>query len=272
MERERPTDEAYDEADAALSQGELERVEELLGPWVADDVRDPEACALVGLARYYADDHEHARPLLEWAVDHDCGGPETKAALGACEFMANEIDSAEEHLTEAVKEEPDWAEGHYWLACLREWQSRHDPALAHEAEKGFAIAAQLDPEGFPVPPRLSEDEFDSVLEEAIRELPPEFAIRLEEVNVVVEPYPDDALFGKGRGTPGPDLVGYYDDGVPRDGASAESVPGVIHLFQRNLELSCGTREELVEEIRVTLLHEVGHYLGMEEEDLEELDL
>src|SRR5262249_17288246 len=169
---ERPTDEAYEEADAALSQGELERVEELLGPWVADDVRDPDACALVGLARYYAEDFDSARPLLEWAVEHESGGAETKTALGACEFMANEIESAEELLTEAVKEEPEWAAAHYWLARLREWQARWDSKLGSEAAQGFARAAQLDPEGYPIPLKLDQTEFDTVLEEAIEGLPP----------------------------------------------------------------------------------------------------
>ena len=49
-------------------------------------------------------------------------------------------------------------------------------------------------------------------------------------------------------------------------------PSSIGLFQRNLERYARDREELLEEIRVTLLHEVGHFLGLDEEQLRELGL
>src|SRR5262245_20422008 len=209
--REKPTDEAYDEADEALSQGEYERVDELLGPWVADNVRDPDACALVGLARFYEGDTDVARPLLEWAVEQDAGGSEAKMGLGACEFLALELDSAEELLREVTEEDPEWGAGHYWLARLLEWRSRWDPELAPAAEAGFARAAKLDPEGYPVPPHLSETEFDSVLEEAIEGLPPRVAHELEKVSIVVDAYPDEELVGDDDDLPGPGLAGLYSE-------------------------------------------------------------
>jgi predicted Zn-dependent protease with MMP-like domain len=272
--RERPTEEAYDEADEALSEGEYERVEELLGPWAADDVRDPEACALVGLARFYEGDTEVARPLLEWAVEHEAGGSEAKMGLGACEFLALELDTAEERLREVTEEDPDWGAGHYWLGRLLEWRARWNPELAGAAEQELLHAARLDPEGYPVPPHLSEKEFDAVLEEAIDGLPPRVVRELEKVSIVVDPYPDEDLFEDDEEQPGPGLAGLYSEPTSLERSIQDSgvLPGVIHLFQRNLELTCTTREELIDEIRDTLLHEVGHFLGMEEEDLEELDL
>jgi len=272
--REKPTDEAYDEADEALSQGEYERVDDLLGPWAADDVRDPEACALVGLARFYEGETEVAHPLLEWAVDHEAGGSEAKMGLGACEFLELDLESAEERLREVTDEDPEWGAGHYWLARLLEWRARWDPKLLNEAERGFARAARLDPEGYPVPPHLTEKEFDAVLEEAIDGLPPRVAQELEKVSIVVDPYPDEELFGDDEEQAGPGLAGLYSEAsrLERGLTDTGSLPGVIHLFQRNLELTCTTRDELIDEIRDTLLHEVGHFLGMEEEDLEELDL
>ncbi len=45
-------------------------------------------------------------------------------------------------------------------------------------------------------------------------------------------------------------------------------PSSIVLYQKNLERACDSKEQLVEEIRVTLLHEVGHFLGLDEEELE----
>lgn len=274
MARERPTDEAYDQADEALSQGEYERVENLLGPWAADDVRDPDACALVGLARFYEGETEVAHPLLEWAVEHDAGGSEAKMGLGACEFLALDLDAAEERLREVTQEDPEWGAGHYWLGRLLEWRARWDPKLGSAAEQSFATAAKLDPEGYPVPPHLSDKEFDAVLEEAIDGLPPRVAQELEKVSIVVDAYPDEELVGDEDDLPGPGLAGLYSEAsrLERGIQDSGTLPGVIHLFQRNLELTCTTREELIDEIRDTLLHEVGHFLGMEEEDLEELDL
>ncbi|HPB98911.1 MAG TPA: metallopeptidase family protein, partial [Polyangiaceae bacterium] len=49
-------------------------------------------------------------------------------------------------------------------------------------------------------------------------------------------------------------------------------PNVIKLYQRNLESMCGSRKELIEEIRVTLLHETAHFFGLEEEEIERLGL
>ena len=49
-------------------------------------------------------------------------------------------------------------------------------------------------------------------------------------------------------------------------------PNTIYLFQRNLERAAKDRDDLVEQIRITLWHELGHYLGFEEEDMDDLGL
>jgi predicted Zn-dependent protease with MMP-like domain len=268
------TDATFDEAEQALSEGEYERVEELLGEWADGAEPDPDACAFVGLARFYAGDTDGARPLLEEAIALDAGGAEAQMALGGCEFLALEITEAEKRLRAVVREEPEWGAGHYWLARLLDWDARGGQARAAEAREHFARAFELDPEGFPAPLRLTEDEFDAVLKEAIATLPPRIGQALEEVNIVVDAYPSAALL-EGSGEPlGPDLLGLYQGTALPDRSLADTgrLPDVIHLFQRSLEVACADREELVTEIRDTLLHEVGHFLGMDEEELEELDL
>ena len=55
--------------------------------------------------------------------------------------------------------------------------------------------------------------------------------------------------------------------VGERGASGE-LPPAIFLYQKNLERSCRTRAELIEQIEVTVLHEVGHLVGLDEDDLE----
>ena len=60
--------------------------------------------------------------------------------------------------------------------------------------------------------------------------------------------------------------------LDRGGSASGSTPSTIHIFRRNIEHFVGERQEMVDELRVTLLHEVGHYLGMDEEELEALGL
>ena len=54
--------------------------------------------------------------------------------------------------------------------------------------------------------------------------------------------------------------------------SVQLRPNTIYLFQRNIERVARDREDLVEQIRITLYHELGHYLGFEEEDMDGLGL
>jgi len=118
--------------------------------------------------------------------------------------------------------------------------------------------------------RLSRPEFQKLVRQAFRELPVQFEHALENVAILVEDWPtgDDL---KEAEMEGHDLFGLYT-GVPlpeREGGLAPS-PDTITLFQRPIESACGSREDVVREIRITILHEVGHYLGMGEEDLERL--
>ena len=72
----------------------------------------------------------------------------------------------------------------------------------------------------------------------------------------------------------PDMLGLFD-GVPLPETGEDGVvlrPNRIYLFQRNLERMSATRAELDEQIRITLYHELGHYLGFEEEDMDDLGL
>ncbi|MBM3991225.1 MAG: metallopeptidase family protein [Planctomycetes bacterium] len=142
------------------------------------------------------------------------------------------------------------------------------------ADRLLRDAQRLDPQGFPSPQRLSESEFDRVLHQSIARLPDEFRAALEHVPVIVEPMPARELCGDDpRETP-PDLLGLFT-GAPLSESGPESAPDLpptIHLFQRNLERACNSRRELAEQVEVTLYHELGHYLGFDEDGVSELGL
>jgi predicted Zn-dependent protease with MMP-like domain len=94
--------------------------------------------------------------------------------------------------------------------------------------------------------------FDEHVRRALDSLPPEIARALKNVAIVVEEEdPED-----------PDLFGLWESG--------EYVPDKITIFRRPLVESFADPEELEREIRITVLHELGHYFGMDEDQLEEL--
>jgi predicted Zn-dependent protease with MMP-like domain len=120
--------------------------------------------------------------------------------------------------------------------------------------------------------RVSRDEFAALVEEALGELPAEFARFLEEVPVEVRDRPSPRqLQAAGADTEGL-LLGLYT-GRPRTRRSVEDsghMPDVIYIFQEPIEAVSRSRADLIRQVRITVLHEIGHHFGMSEEDLERL--
>lgn len=135
-----------------------------------------------------------------------------------------------------------------------------------EADRALARAAELDPEEYFEPYRLERAEFDTVVEETLATLPVKFRAYLANVEVGVDDVPSSELIDDGIEF---DLLGVYI------GATAESddwgFPDRVVLFQRNLENISPDRETLISEIRDTLLHEVGHHFGMDEDTLRAIE-
>src|SRR5881394_383104 len=105
--------------------------------------------------------------------------------------------------------------------------------------------------------QISRDEFDRLVEAAIAALPGEYAQWLEEVPVIVEDRPSAADL---KGLPEAaedegDPVGMYFGG----GSGVGELPPRVMLYREPLMAACETAEQLEEEIRRTLLHELGHH-------------
>jgi predicted Zn-dependent protease with MMP-like domain len=103
--------------------------------------------------------------------------------------------------------------------------------------------------------------FEDHVRRALDSLPPRIAAALQNVAVVVrDEHPDDPdLFGLYEGTP-----------LPERGDMAGSLPDRITIYRRPLEEEFDDPAELEEEIRITVLHELGHYFGLDEDRLSEL--
>jgi len=122
--------------------------------------------------------------------------------------------------------------------------------------------------------RVTREHFEELVEKAIGTLPDEYRERFTNIAVVVKDYPDkderersgardDLLLGLFSGVPYPGKGGFFDLPSP--------LPDTITLFQRNIEEICSDEEELIAEIQATIVHEVGHYFGLSEEDLDEFE-
>ena len=119
---------------------------------------------------------------------------------------------------------------------------------------------------------MGQDDFSRALREALSELPPMFHDALANVAVVVEEWPPKELLDELEIPPDDTLYGFYH-GVPLPERSVQDsglLPDVISLYRGPLVEDFPDRGELRRQIRITVLHEIGHYFGMDEEELSRL--
>ncbi|MBM4308086.1 MAG: metallopeptidase family protein [Deltaproteobacteria bacterium] len=121
--------------------------------------------------------------------------------------------------------------------------------------------------------RLPRKEFERIVISALKGLPKSIKNRMENIDVVIEDQASpDLLSEMGLHSPS-DLLGLYQ-GVPIDRRGfyyGNVLPDKITLFQHPIESICRTKEEIAEKVREVVVHEVGHYFGLDEERLEELE-
>jgi predicted Zn-dependent protease with MMP-like domain len=118
-------------------------------------------------------------------------------------------------------------------------------------------------------PRLSSIDFDQAVEQALDRIPEEFLSHIREVTILVEEEPSKEVLEDLEVSEGDTLFGAYF-GVP---AGEKSVfdstiePDVIVIYRGPLEEYCETVEELTQEIEITVVHEIAHHFGIDEDVL-----
>lgn len=120
--------------------------------------------------------------------------------------------------------------------------------------------------------RVSREEFEALVEQALEQLPEEFKEALDNVVVMVEEEPaDEDLEGVGIDPDDPErdeLFGLYQ-GVPLTDRDSfySALPDRVLIYRGPILRECETRRQVIREIRETVQHELGHYFGMEEDEL-----
>lgn len=223
------------------------------------EARQIVSSALIEQHRYW-EAANHLEEVLE--VD-----PEDLAALadyGLCLFEMCEFSNAEIVLARALEIEPSDPQACYWMALCIERRGQYQLA-----EKYFHAAHEMDPEAYPRPARVGRETFMGAVSEALAQFPGPLKEPAAGIEILVEDLPredelmdfdppiDPCVYGLYVGKPKPD----------RDPEEGPVFPEAICLYQRNLERFCPTRESLIEEIRVTLLHEIGQFIGFSASDL-----
>jgi predicted Zn-dependent protease with MMP-like domain len=119
---------------------------------------------------------------------------------------------------------------------------------------------------------VRRSQFDKILSRAVESLPAEFREALDDLAIVVEGWPPDDLLDE-MGIPPEDTIYGFYQGIPlpeRSVGDPYRLPDVISVYQGPLEEDFPEPAELQRQIRITLLHEIGHYFGLDEEALERL--
>ena len=116
--------------------------------------------------------------------------------------------------------------------------------------------------------KLSDDDFDRCVQQAIDAIEPEFRKYLDEVPVVVEDIPDDTVSDRLNLSESSSLLGLFR-GIPfnKRSVTGSGSPSQIVLYRSNILACCGTPIQLAERIRRTIVHELAHLLGFSEQQL-----
>jgi predicted Zn-dependent protease with MMP-like domain len=114
---------------------------------------------------------------------------------------------------------------------------------------------------------MTREKFEEIAEEVFNDLPDVFGKRIDNVHIVVEEYPNEEDTRQTHSNK-TSLLGLYQ-GVPLTHRGTwygvnPTTPDKISLYQKNIESVCRNDKEVSEQIREVLLHELGHYFGMNE--------
>jgi predicted Zn-dependent protease with MMP-like domain len=120
---------------------------------------------------------------------------------------------------------------------------------------------------------MTRRQFEALVERALRRLPRKFKDRLANIAVVVENWADDATLAELGIEPPDTLYGLYRgvDLTNRDSNYGNVLPDTVTIYQGPIEEDCADEVEMAELVRDTVIHEIGHYFGLDDETMERIE-
>ena len=258
-------------AEDALADGDIARSLALCGQVVA--VMPDHAGAHFLFGETYRNERalDDAEDAYRRAIQIDGSHAAAWSGLSMVLIEMHAMDEALLAATRAIRLDPDAPDGWWCRSLIRERLG--DIAGSDRDQRRASLR---DPVAFPWPVRLSDAVVEAITRSAIRSMHPSIQSYLAQVAIVLEEVPSaDALGAFDPPPPAHELLGLfsgYNLMDRNDGIAGSGLPGSITLFRRNLERFAHDRDMLIEELRVTVLHEVGHYLGLDEDDLHDRGL
>jgi predicted Zn-dependent protease with MMP-like domain len=120
---------------------------------------------------------------------------------------------------------------------------------------------------------MKKEKFEKLVEEALAQLPKKFKKYIDNVAVIVEESPSREVYRQTGSSPYSTILGLYH-GVPfkhRGPYYGNLPPDVIVIYQRPIQEMCPSEEAIKQKIKEVVFHEVGHYFGLSDEDLREIE-
>jgi predicted Zn-dependent protease with MMP-like domain len=120
---------------------------------------------------------------------------------------------------------------------------------------------------------VTHTEFETLVERALRTLPRRFKEKIANVAIVVEDWADEETLRELGIEPPDTLYGLYRgiDLTRRDTSYGNVLPDTIHIYQGPVEEDCADAGEMAELVRDTVIHEIGHYFGLDDDTMEDIE-
>lgn len=204
----------------------------------------------------------------QWVLERQPDDPEASYERAVALFELCQFEEAAPAFEKLLGDPERAPFAHEHLGLLLEREGRQ-----HDADSHFRRATELAPEDFPAPVLVSPAEFRAELDQTLEGLPADMSRDLEGVAIEVEDLPREHDLVANDPPLSPTILGLFR-GPPLGEAcepAPDSAPGApcrsVVVYRKNLSRAVKSRPELVEQIKVTLLHEIGHLRGEDDGEL-----
>ncbi|MFH1465983.1 MAG: metallopeptidase family protein [Pseudomonadota bacterium] len=265
-EPEEGVEDLLEHAELALDSGDPEIALEACRRLLSRHPRHADALYLLGESYRDLGAYEEALESYRRCVLADPHHAGAWAALGSVYLLLLQLEEARRALHRAIREDPTNPEAFYARALVRERSGD-----LKGSDRDLARAARLDPTGYPFPVPLDDTDLEAAVNEVLESLHPTLQEYLANVAILVEEIPSDEILRQYDPPVSPgELLGYFSGASLLDRSVDDPwshLPSAIILFRRSMQRYAQSHEQLIEELSTTIYHEVGHFLGLDEDDL-----